>query len=179
MQEKLSSIDFSSVDTWDKITSFIGFIITIVTLCVADNARKAINRVQNSITFDKRIPNHLKNIDLMLSDYNSLLNNQTENINEINTLLGSISSELDSLELKLTNNKVKRSISEARNQIKTIHSRTYTSAQNHNIIERIKIFFKGESLSISNIIQMSYIKIGEIYTSVSNIHKDAKTRISK
>lgn len=172
-------MDFKSIDTWDKITSFIGFVITIITLFVANNARRAIKKVQNTITFDKRIPQHLREIDKMLTTFNDLLNNQSQNTNEINTLLGLMSSELKNLGNKVSDREIKALIKQANTQTKDIRRLSYTPPQTQSLIRRVMFFFSGEPPNISDLVIMNYIKIGEIYTAVNNIHKDSQTRIRR
>ncbi len=159
--------------------SVIGFIITIATLFVSENARRAVKKIQNSITFDKRIPQHLREINGKLKVFNWLLNDPIANVHEINVLLSSILSELINLRAKVSDERVRFLIDRAESQIKNIRKLSYNSSRNPNWIAKVKVQLTDRHLTVSDLIPECYTQINEIYSAVNNIYKDSQTKLRR
>lgn len=170
-------IDLHDLNTWGIFATFIGLAISIITLVVAENARRATKKLQNSLIFDKRVPVHLNQISNFLSDFNTLLNNTNGNVNQIKLLLAHVKSELLSLLEKITDKRARKLISMTISHINKNISRPYSKVnmnESSTLWNRIVTKF---TKSTGDSFWSSYTDIGEVHRTVDNLYKDKKVKI--
>jgi septal ring factor EnvC (AmiA/AmiB activator) len=172
-------VNFKDLNTWGIFATFIGLIISIITLIIANNVRKATRNLQNSLAFDKRVPTHLKQIDSLLKDFNMLLNNIGDNVNLINAVLANLKSELLSLSNKISDKRTKKLIHKTILNIGRNLNKQFTPKIHHEnsnpLIKAINFLFKVHESHYWRV----YISVGEIYRSVDNLYKDKRIRIKR
>jgi len=169
------AIKFDDINTWGTIATFVGLAISIVTLLVANNVRKATQRLQNSIVFDKRVPSQLKAISMLLSDFNILLNNTGANVNQIKSLLSLMKSEIFSLSNKITDKRIKKLIFKTVKRIDSdIHKNFIIEDKNAHLFRKAfnSIFTVSEDDYWKN-----YTAVGEIHRAIDNLYKDKKATV--
>jgi len=169
------AINFNDINTWGTIATFVGLGISIVTLIVANNVRQVTQRLQNSIVFDKRVPSQLKEISGLLSDFNILLNNTSENVNQVKSLLAQLRSEIVSLSVKITDKRTKQLIIKAVKKIDNDIIKDFVKPdKNAGFIKKAyNLIFR---VSEDDYWQ-SYTAIGEIHRAIDNLYKDKKATI--
>ena len=171
------TIKFDDINTWGTVATFAGLIISIITLIVANNVRRVTETLQNSIAFDKRVPGHLKQIDLLLTKFNQLLNNVSGNINPMRALMAKIRSEISSLSTKISDKKTKRLFNKVIRGLDKNINRKYIHHSDligsTYLKKAINYFF---TVSDDDYWQ-SYTSVGEIYSTIENLHKDKQVKI--
>jgi hypothetical protein len=175
----LKKLEYDDINTWGTIATFIGLAISVATLLIADNVRKVTRELQRSVSFDKRIPNHLREISTLLTDLNTLLNNANNNINELKTLSGLMRSELISLLIKITDKRLRLLIKKSLRQIsRNIKKDFVYYDKGHQPNAFRKFYVRIFNITADNFFQ-SYTSVNEVYRSVDNLYKDKKTQIKK
>jgi hypothetical protein len=108
----LSDISNQDISFWADITSFIGFGVTIITLIISLLLRTEVKKLQDNNLIDKRLPEHIKTLEIFASELNKRMDdlNDEKNINYIEIELSKIISELVSLNKKRLDKTEKTSI---------------------------------------------------------------------
>ena len=169
--------DFAKIDTWNTLIGFVGFIITVITLVVSNNARKAVNKLQKAYSFEKRISEHLDLLSKYLSDLNKVLNSLPNNAQKAQVLVSNILAELSSLANKVDEKNVKKLILKSRDEA---HFFLKNDRDNESflrlIINKIIITKKDDSTD-EEILWKIYLSVNQVHKSLINLHKDQKNRI--
>ncbi len=148
-------MNWSDFNTYGSLASIAGIIVSFLAFCSAYKAKNIAKNIQKRFSFDKRIPEHLKSLDVMIKDYNILIPNFNANHANIHISLSQFKSELISLYEKTENKNVSKLI---KSTIKKINKRTTK--------------LKGDN--VEDYLWDIYTDLNEIHHLINNIKKDSK-----
>lgn len=168
-------MDWGDINTYGSLASLGGIIISFLAFIAADKAKKVAKQIQDGFIFDKRIPQHLKVLDGLLSEYNEFLSDIDKNQSEIRTLLAKIKSELANLSEKIKTEEESELITSTVSKINKKSPRQfYKESESHLIHLKLKDFFKGFYLTSHKEIWNIYTSLNEIHWCVNNLKLDRK-----
>lgn len=171
-------MDWTEFSTYGSIASIVGILISALALSAANKAKTAARNIQVKFLFNKRIPQHLRKIDELLENYNTLLKNIHQNNNEIRTLHSLMKAELESLKEKSIRKDTHKLAS---NLIETINKKSHRSFFKETKSQRahLKImdYLKGLYLTPHNTLWKVYDDLSEIHAHLNNLISDRKYSI--
>lgn len=90
-----------SLETWANVLEVVGFIFAVSSFIISLFIKSEINKLKTQYIFDKRIKEHIKNLQSLESKLSSCLNDYDNNKENIRTELTNCQSELEDLYIKL------------------------------------------------------------------------------
>lgn len=170
-------LDWELINKWSQLLTIIGFIITIISLIITVSIRSQVSKIRASYTFDKRVNEHIKQLNSIGSLLNDYFNDYNSSRNLIKFELGKCQSELEDIAIKLNFNqrkKVRRLIS----FIKKRKEKTFSlkeSSLDASFLNLLKLKLRSSYETSYNDIWKIYRSIYEIITQIENIKKNKKT----
>lgn len=168
-------MNWNDINTYGSLASLLGIIISFIAFLAADSAKKAARKIQDSFLFDKRIPQHLKVLDELLSKYNELLIDIDRNNSAIRTLHSQIKPELSNLSDKI---KTKKALNLINTTIAMIDKKSkrpfFKESESHSLWNKGVDLYKGIYLTPHKDIWRIYTSLNEIHWYVNNLKQDRK-----
>ena len=162
-----------SISDVGNISSVIGLVISIITMIIVVFVNKKVRKLQYSNLFDKTINKHLKNIDKLQNELNSILPDISNDEVRIKEILVQLLTEFESLSPKLKSRNARRKTNRLVKRIRQSKRRVFynTTKTEINIWDRLYTYYKrilSNMISSREILDL-YIVINENYNRILQI----------
>lgn len=138
---------------------------------MATSAKGMAKKIQRNFSFKKRVPQHVRRIDDLLKNFNTLLDDPEKNQRQVKVLLGSLEAELISLKTKISDKDLKQQI---QREIKSIRRNKNGKIVINETKAHNGFHFPWRKKLTHDWLWNNYANINTIHSNLTLLYKDKK-----